>query len=459
MKLQAIILAAGAGTRMKSKLPKVLHKVCGEPMLQHVIDAAYQSDIEECIVVVGHGAQTVKNSLTKDIKTVLQKEQLGTGHAVMMTYDQLTEEGTVLILNGDGPLITEDTLRELLAYHQEKGYNATVLTADLANPHGYGRIVRGTDNGLMKIVEEKDASPEEKMIKEINSGLYCFDAKALREALPRITKENAQGEYYLTDALAIIAGMGKEVGVYKTKDYEDIMAVNAKGQLAQVEEIMRRRIAEKHMEEGVTIINPSHTYIEKHVKIGRDTIVYPGVILVGDTVIGEDCTIGANTRIEDSKIGDSVTIHHSTILQSTVGKCTTVGPYAYVRPNSHIGKHVKIGDFVEIKNAFIGDHSKASHLAYIGDAEVGSHVNIGCGVVFVNYDGKNKHKTIIRDHAFIGSNSNLIAPVIVEEYGYVASGSTITKSVEKGALAIARSHQHNKAGWVEDKGLLKTKEE
>ncbi|AKL93622.1 UDP-N-acetylglucosamine pyrophosphorylase GluM [Clostridium aceticum] len=459
MKLQAIILAAGAGTRMKSKLPKVLHKVCGESMLQHVIHAADQANIKECVVVVGHGAEEVKNSLTENIKTAMQKERLGTGHAVMMAYDQLITEGTVLILNGDGPLITEETLKELVVYHQKEKYSATVLTADLENPYGYGRIVRGVDRELVKIVEEKDASEEQKSIKEINSGLYCFDAKALREALPRITKENAQGEYYLTDALSIIAAMGKSIGVYKTKDYEDIMAVNSKSQLAQVETIMRRRIAEKHMEEGVTIIHPSHTYIEKKVQIGRDTIIYPGAVLSGTTMIGEDCVIGGNTRIEDAKIGDAVTIHDSTIIKSTVGEHTTIGPYAYLRPGSNIGKHVKIGDFVEVKNSTIGDYSKASHLAYIGDAEVGAHVNIGCGVVFVNYDGKNKHKAVVHDHAFIGSNSNLIAPVVVEEHGYVASGSTITKSVEKGALAIARSHQQNKAGWVQRKGLLKTKEE
>ncbi|SDJ83052.1 bifunctional UDP-N-acetylglucosamine diphosphorylase/glucosamine-1-phosphate N-acetyltransferase GlmU [Natronincola ferrireducens] len=459
MKLQAIILAAGAGTRMKSKLPKVLHRVCGQTMLQHVIDTCRQSGIEDSIVVVGHGAEEVKNSLDQGMKTVLQSQQLGTGHAVMMAHDLILEEGTVVVLNGDGPLITEETLGQLLAYHQEKGCSATVLTTELENPHGYGRIMRTTANGLDKIVEEKDATLEEKAVKEINSGLYCFDAKTLREALPKISNNNKQKEYYLTDALTIMKEMGKEVGVYKTPHYEDIMAVNSRVQLAEVEEIMRRRIAKKHMEQGVTIINPNHTYIEKTVVISPDTILYPGVILRGNTIIGEDCSIGADSRIENSTIGKGTTIHNSTILDSLVDEHTTIGPYAYLRPKSQIGKHVKIGDFVEVKNAIIGDYSKASHLAYIGDAEVGSHVNIGCGVVFVNYDGKNKHKTIVKDYAFIGSNANLIAPVTVEESGYVASGSTITKKVEQGALAVSRSRQENKEGWVKRKGLLKTKEE
>ncbi|SET22802.1 UDP-N-acetylglucosamine pyrophosphorylase /glucosamine-1-phosphate N-acetyltransferase [Natronincola peptidivorans] len=459
MKLQTVILAAGAGTRMKSKLPKVLHRVCGEPMLHHVINVARQSDIQECIVVIGHGADQVKESLDKDVKTVLQNQQLGTGHAVKVAYDILIEEGIILVLYGDAPLITEEALRELMAYHENGSYSATVLTAELEDPHGYGRILRTPDNQFEAIVEEKDATKEEKQIKEINSGLYCFDAKALKEALPRITNNNKQQEYYLTDALTIIKEMKGQVGVYKTKDYEDIMAVNSREQLAQVEEIMRRRIAEKHMRDGVTIINPNHTYIERTVKIARDTILYPGVILKGKTVIGEDCSIGANSIIENSRIGNQVEIQNSTILDSTVEESTKIGPYAYIRPNSHIGKHVKIGDFVEVKNATIGDHSKASHLAYIGDAEIGKEVNIGCGVVFVNYDGKNKHKTIVKDYAFIGSNANLIAPVVVEESGYVASGSTITKTVPKGALAVARGRQETKEGWVQRKGLLKIKEE
>lgn len=452
MKLKAIILAAGAGTRMKSKLPKVLHKVCGQTMLSHVIDAANNAKVDESIVVVGHQAEEVKASLTSDIKTLLQEEQLGTGHAVMMAYNNI-EEGTVLVLCGDGPLITEDTLNAMIDYHRQGDFKATVLTADLPNPKDYGRIVRNIEGGLEKIVEEKDATEAEKSIKEINSGIYCFDGRILKEALPRLENENAQGEYYLTDILPIINNMGFKVGAYKTQDYEEIMAVNSRDQLAEVDAIMRNRIAKKHMAQGVTIINPDHTYIEKTVKIGMDTTIYAGTILTGSTVIGEDCIIGQNSRIENSTLGNGVEVQSSTILDSQVDDGTTIGPYAYLRPNSHIGKNVKIGTFVEVKNSKVDDHSSASHLAYIGDADVGKNVNVGCGVVFVNYDGKNKNRSIIEDNAFIGSNANLVAPVIVKQDGYVACGSTITAEVPEGALAIARGRQENKEGWVYKKGL------
>lgn len=457
MKLKAIILAAGAGTRMKSKYPKVLHKVCGSPMLQHVIDAAVSSNVEECVVVVGHGAEQVKSILPEGVKAVHQEKQLGTGHAVMMADEYIQDEGLVLVLYGDGPLITSKTLDALMDYHGKENCGATVLTTDLENPHGYGRIIRDQKGQLEKIVEEKDATGEQKAVKEINSGIYCFNAGALKKALPQIKNDNAQGEYYLTDVLTIIKDMGLKVGLYKTVDYEEIMAVNSREQLAEVENIMRKRIILKHMEQGVTFIDPGSTYIDKNVRIGRDTIIYPGAMLMGNTTIGEDCIIGQNCRIEDSSIGDAVEIQSSTILQSEVEDYTKVGPYAYLRPNSKIGKHVKIGDFVEVKNSTIGDYSKASHLAYVGDAEVGRNVNIGCGVVFVNYDGKKKNKTVVEDNAFIGSNANLVAPVVVREYGYVASGSTITREVPKGALAVGRGRQENKEGWVERKGLKRDK--
>jgi len=455
MKLKAIILAAGEGKRMKSRLPKVLHRVNGQPMLEHVIEAAEGSNVSECIVVVGHGADTVRESIPPHIKTVLQQEQLGTGHAVMMAYDHIDEEGLVLVLYGDGPLITEATLNDLMNYHIEGKYGATVLTTELENPHGYGRILRNEDNELDRIVEEKDTSSEEKLIKEVNSGIYCFAAKALKEALPKLQNNNAQKEYYLTDVLSIIKELGQRSGIFKISDYEEIMAVNSREQLAEVEEIMRRRINKRHMIKGVTLINPDHTYIGKGVIIGQDTIIYPGTIITGKTTIGNDCIIGQNCKIEDSTLANNVTVEGSTIISSSIDEYTSIGPYAYLRPGSQIGKHVKIGDFVEVKNSSIGDYSKASHLAYIGDAEVGKHVNIGCGVVFVNYDGKNKNKTVVEDYGFIGSNANLVAPVIVRENGYVASGSTITKEVPRGTLAVARSKQENKEGWVERKGLLK----
>ncbi|KAB3531844.1 bifunctional UDP-N-acetylglucosamine diphosphorylase/glucosamine-1-phosphate N-acetyltransferase GlmU [Alkaliphilus serpentinus] len=455
MKLKAIILAAGEGKRMKSRIPKVLHKLCGQGMLAHVIEAAEGSQVSETIVVIGHGADEVKSTLKAEIRTVLQKEQLGTGHAVMMAQQYIEDEGNVIVLYGDGPLITEDTLNSLIDYHNKGCYSATVLTTDLSNPQGYGRIIRNNDLELERIVEDKDANPQEKEVKEINSGIYCFSSKELKNALPLLKSNNAQGEYYLTDVLAIIKNMGKKVGLFQTDKYEDIMAANSRDQLSDLEAIMRKRINQKHMENGVTIIDPANTYIEKKVKIGIDTTIYPGAILEGKTIIGEGCKIGPNSHIIDSVIEDHVEIDKSTIKESSVKSNSTIGPYAYLRPGSRIGNNVKIGDFVEVKNSVIGDNSKASHLAYIGDAEVGKGVNIGCGVIFVNYDGVNKHKTIIEDNAFIGSNSNLVAPVKVNENGYVASGSTITKEVPKGALAIARSRQENKEGWAEKKNQKK----
>ncbi|HZK58236.1 MAG TPA: bifunctional UDP-N-acetylglucosamine diphosphorylase/glucosamine-1-phosphate N-acetyltransferase GlmU [Clostridia bacterium] len=455
MRLKAIVLAAGEGTRMKSKLPKVLHKVCGQTMLKHVVDIANNSDVEECIVVVGYEAEKIKESLSSETKTVLQEKQLGTGHAVMMAYDNINKEDMILVLYGDAPLITEKTLEDMVDYHSKGNFKATVLTADLPNPEGYGRIIRDKENRLQKIVEEKDASEKEKSITEINSGIYCFDGRTLKDALPKLRNNNSQKEYYLTDVLPIIRDMGFKVGLYKVQDYEEIMAVNSREQLAEVEAIMRKRIAKKHMENGVTIINPAHTYIEKTVTIGMDTVIHAGVMLTGSTTIGEDCIIGQNSRIENSIIGNGAEIQSSTIINSNVGDGTTVGPYAHLRPNSDVGKHVKIGGFVEVKNSKVDDYSKASHLSYIGDADVGRNVNIGCGVVFVNYDGKNKSRSIIEDNTFIGSNVNLVAPVVVRENGYIACGSTITSEVPGGALAIARARQENKEGWVDKKGLLK----
>ena len=451
MAIQAIILAAGQGTRMKSKLPKVLHRVSGKSMLQHVLDNGRKSLVDQSTVVIGKGAELVRESLPKNVNTVVQKEQLGTGHAVMVAIDEIQEEGITLVLYGDAPLIRGETLDKLMAYHSREVHQATVLTAELDEPYGYGRIIRDQEGLLARIVEERDAKDQERAIKEINSGIYCFDSKELKNTLPKLDNNNAQGEYYLTDVLEILKNEGKKVGAYITDDYEDIMAVNSRVQLAEVQKIMNRRIMEKHMENGVTVINPENTYIEEAVAIGRDTIIEPGVMLKGKTVIGEDVTLKANSVIENSQIADRVTVESSTIKDAVVGEESTIGPYAFLRPKSTIGKRVKIGDFVEVKNSVIGDDSKASHLAYIGDADIGKDVNIGCGVIFVNYDGEKKHRSTIKDHAFIGSNSNIVAPITVEEYGYVACGSNITKKVPKGALAIERGEQHNIDGWVKKK--------
>lgn len=456
-KTTAIILAAGAGTRMKSKLPKVLHKVCGKPMVEHVIDVAKCSECKDVVVVVGHGAEDVKNQIKNNVEYVMQKEQLGTGHAVIQAKDYIPDNGYVLLLYGDTPLIEELTIKKMIDYHRKNNLAATVLTAFVENPFGYGRIVKGKDGSVVKIVEQKDCNEEELEINEINSGMYLYDARLLKESLALINNNNSQNEYYITDVVGILNDKGHKVGSYVLEDMEEILGVNSRIQLAQAEEIMKTRILNKLMESGVTLIDPRNTYIDKSVKIGKDTIIYPGAIIQGDTIIGEDCIIGHNSRISNSIIKSSVEIQNSTIIDSFIDEATTVGPYAYLRPKSKIGKNAKIGDFVEVKNATIGDNSKASHLAYIGDAQVGTNVNIGCGVVFVNYDGVNKHKTVVEDNAFVGSNTNLVAPVTIKENAYIATGSTITKEVPSGALSVARAKQRNIEGWVERKGLLKNK--
>ena len=448
MNFKAIILAAGKGTRMKSKYPKVIHKVCGKEMVNHVIDVSKKSGVKDIVAILGHGCDVVKEKLPTDTMIAMQTEQLGTGHAVKMAKDYIKDEDTIVVLCGDTPLIKEETLKRLFDYHLENGYHTTVLTTEVDNPTGYGRIIRDENQDLLKIVEQKDANEEEKLVKEINSGIYCFNGNSLRESLDLLDNNNAQGEYYLTDTIQIMRNKGLKVGAYNGSTIEELMGVNSRVELSRAEDIMRKRINETHMVNGVTIIDTNSTYIEADVQIGNDTIVYPGTMLRGNTIIGSNCIIGMNSNITNSKIGDYTEIENSTIIDSIVGENTNIGPYAYLRPNSNIGNNVKIGDFVEVKNATIEDNSKASHLSYIGDAHVGKDVNIGCGVVFVNYDGKNKYKSVVKDGAFIGSNSNLVAPVTVEEKGFIATGSTITEDVPQGALAIARERQVVKEGWV-----------
>lgn len=456
----AIILAAGAGVRMKSRVPKVLHQVCGRTMLEQVIRQVKLCGIKDIVVVVGHGSEQVMAACAStDVKFALQKEQLGTGHAVMQAVGFIPDEGDVLILCGDTPLISSQTLQDFIKAHNQSQNDGTVLIADLKDPFGYGRIVKNEMGDLKKIVEQKDASDVEKIINEINSGVFCFKAELLKANLARLSTNNAQGEYYITDVISLAASEGKRAGIYKIKDADEIMGINNRIQLALAEQIMQRRIIEKLMLEGVTFIDKESAYIEDSVEIGIDTIVYPGVILKGTTRIGESCIIGQNSRIEDSSVGDFVEIQSSLILKSKVGDYSTIGPFAYLRPGSQLGRHVKIGDFVEVKNAAIGNYSKASHLSYIGDADVGSHVNIGCGVVFVNYDGKKKYRSIILSGAFIGSNSNVVAPVTVGENAYIAAGTTVTRDVPGGALCLGRVKEKHIEGWVARKQLLKNHEE
>ncbi|HZG16799.1 MAG TPA: bifunctional UDP-N-acetylglucosamine diphosphorylase/glucosamine-1-phosphate N-acetyltransferase GlmU [Candidatus Bathyarchaeia archaeon] len=448
-KIHAVVLAAGQGTRMKSKLYKVLHPVCGKPMVQHVTDTLAAMQVDDVVVVVGHGAEAVRATLGDRVAYALQSEQLGTAHAVQQAVPHLLDkEGTTFILYGDVPLLSEETLRALLVYHEEQNAAATVLTADMADPTGYGRIIRNEAGEVLRIVEHKDATDEQRAIREINTGIYCFDNKKLITALSQVKNDNVQGEYYVTDCIGILRDAGEKVVAYIAKDPDETMGVNDRVQLAQAESYMRRRINERHMRNGVTIQDPASTYIEADVVIGSDTYILPGTHLRGKTVVGADCTLGPQTDLRDMTIADRVTISYSILVESTVGENVTVGPFAYVRPGSEIAAEAKIGDFVELKNAKIGKGSKVPHLSYVGDAEIGENVNIGCGTITVNYDGEKKHKTIVGNDVFVGCNSNLVAPVTIGDGAYVAAGSTITQDVPGDALAIARERQVNKSGYA-----------
>jgi bifunctional UDP-N-acetylglucosamine pyrophosphorylase / glucosamine-1-phosphate N-acetyltransferase len=448
--IYAIVLAAGQGTRMKSKLYKVLHPVCGKPMVEHVVDNIYTlQDVERIVTVVGHGAEMVKEQLGNKSEYVLQAEQLGTAHAVLQAENILAnEEGTTLVVCGDTPLIRPETMKALYDYHIAQNAKATILTAIAQDPTGYGRIIRGEDGNVESIVEQKDANAEQQKVTEINTGTYCFDNKALFEALKLVKNENAQGEYYLPDVIEILQKQGEIVAAYSTSSFDETLGVNDRFALSQAEELMRARINEKHMRNGVTIINPASTHISADAVIGSDTVVKPGTVIEGKTVIGSDCVIGPNSQIVNSTIGDQTTVNNSVITDSTVGSATAIGPFAHLRPDSKLGDHVKIGNFVEVKKSVLGNDTKVSHLSYIGDAEIGQNVNIGCGSITVNYDGVNKFKTTIEDDVFVGCNSNLVAPVTLGAGSFIAAGSTITKDVPGDALAIARSRQENKLEYV-----------
>lgn len=446
----AVVLAAGQGTRMKSKLYKVLHPVCGKPMVEHVVDHIADLDVHETVTVVGHGAEAVKEHLRNKSGFVIQEEQLGTAHAVMQAKSLLGQKsGTTLVVCGDTPLIKEETMAALMKEHEDTGAKATILTALAEDPTGYGRLIRSENGDVARIVEHKDANESELAVKEINTGTYCFDNAALFEALEHVSNENAQGEYYLPDVIEIMKKQGELVAAHVTEEFEETLGVNDRLALSEAERIMRKRINAQHMRNGVTIINPANTYIDSDVEIGRDTVIYPGTVLKGKTVIGEECRIGPNTEVADCTIGNGTVIEHSVVRNSEIGNSVNIGPFAHIRPESLIHDEVKIGNFVEIKKTNFGKGSKASHLSYIGDAEVGERANIGCGSITVNYDGQSKHLTKIGDDVFVGCNSNLVAPVEIENGAYIAAGSTITESVPEAALAIARSRQTNKENYAE----------
>ncbi|WP_434178558.1 bifunctional UDP-N-acetylglucosamine diphosphorylase/glucosamine-1-phosphate N-acetyltransferase GlmU [Bacillus stercoris] len=447
----AVVLAAGQGTRMKSKLYKVLHPVCGKPMVEHVVDEALKLSLSKLVTIVGHGAEEVKKQLGDKSEYALQAEQLGTAHAVKQAQPFLADEkGVTIVICGDTPLLTAETMEEMLKEHTQREAKATILTAVAEDPTGYGRIIRSQNGAVQKIVEHKDASEEERLVTEINTGTYCFDNEALFRAIDQVSNDNAQGEYYLPDVIEILKNEGETVAAYQTGNFQETLGVNDRVALSQAEQFMKERINKRHMQNGVTLIDPMNTYISPDAVIGSDTVIYPGTVIKGEVQIGEDTIIGPHTEIMNSSIGSRTVIKQSVVNHSKVGNDVNIGPFAHIRPDSVIGNEVKIGNFVEIKKTQFGDRSKASHLSYVGDAEVGTDVNLGCGSITVNYDGKNKYLTKIEDGAFIGCNSNLVAPVTVGEGAYVAAGSTVTEDVPEKALAIARARQVNKDDYVKN---------
>lgn len=448
--LAAVILAAGKGTRMKSALPKVLHELNGRPMVHYPVQQAARLGCRPTVLVVGHGADAVKECLAgQEVNFALQEQQLGTGHALLSAGAALADfSGAVLLLCGDVPLLRQETLQQLFDYHRREGAAATVLTAEMVDPYGYGRILR-EGSEVLGIVEEKDASDEQRTITEINTGIYIFEAPQVFEILSGLGCDNAQGEYYLTDVLAALRAGGRKVRALVMDDPAEAMGINSRLQLAEAAAIMRQRINERLMLGGVTLIDPQATYIDDQVEIGADTIVHPGVCLRGATRIGQGCLVEPQVTVADCQVGDQVRLKAGSVLEgSQIGSHSEVGPMAHLRPGTVLAGHNKIGNFVETKKATIGEGSKASHLTYIGDAELGARVNIGCGTITCNYDGVNKHKTIIEDEVFVGSDTQFVAPVRIGRNSLIAAGSTITKDVPANALALSRSPQKNLEDWV-----------
>jgi bifunctional UDP-N-acetylglucosamine pyrophosphorylase/glucosamine-1-phosphate N-acetyltransferase len=449
LKYSAVILAAGKGVRMVSKLPKVLHPVAGKPMVAHVINQVKAAGIENIILVVGSGRQEVEEAMSgEQVHFVVQEQQLGTGHALMQARTAAKHSEQVLVLAGDTPLLKPEMLKKLIQFHEQQKAVATVLSCEAEDPFGYGRIIRNQEGFLECIVEEKDADVSQKAIKEINSGIYCFNTGIIFDKLANLNNNNSQGEYYLTEVIEILKKENKQVAVYLSPDSESIHGINDRQQLAYAESILRQRINIQLMKEGVSIVDPLTTFIDSEVKIGNDTVILPFTMIEGKTVIGTNCRIGPSSRISSSLIGNNVNIESSRILEAKIGDDCNIGPYAYLRPGAVLHSGVKIGDFVEIKKSVIGENSKIPHLSYVGDAQVGKGVNIGAGTITCNYDGFNKYNTVLEDGVFIGSNSNLVAPVKIGKNSYTGAGSTITRDVEEDSLAVERAAQKNIIGWA-----------
>lgn len=441
----AIVLAAGKGTRMKSDKCKVMHEVLHKPMIGHIVESLRKANVDRIVVVVGHGAESVKEYLKDSVEYALQEPQLGTGHAAMQAEMLKEEKGDTIILCGDGPCIQSETI--LKVFEANKDHACSVVTAVLEDGARYGRIVRNEKNLVEKIVEAKDCSSEELEIKEINTGIFCFKNELLFEGLKEIKNNNAQNEYYLTDLVEIFNKKGLSVNAMVVDDVDETMGVNDRVDLAKAQKWLKQHVNKKHMMNGVTLIDPDNTYIDTEVSIGVDSVIYPNVHLEGNTVIGNNVTILPNSYLRNAVIEDGAVIDSSKVVESKVGANSTVGPMSHLRNNTVVASNCRIGNFVEFKNTNFGEGSKCAHLTYVGDSDVGKGVNFGCGVVTVNYDGKNKFRTTIKDGAFIGSNCNLIAPVTIGENALLAAGSTITSSVEDGDMGIARSRQSIKKGY------------
>ncbi|KGP75534.1 bifunctional N-acetylglucosamine-1-phosphate uridyltransferase/glucosamine-1-phosphate acetyltransferase [Desulfosporosinus sp. Tol-M] len=444
--LVAVIMAAGKGTRMKSKLPKVMHSLAGKTLVEHVLDTVSQVGIGRPLVIVGHGREEIENRISERVELVVQTEQLGTGHAVMQALPYLAGAQTVLVLSGDQPLLKTETLKTLIELHEAQGVSATVLTACMDQPFGYGRVIRNGEF-VVKIAEEKDATFEQRQINEINTGTYCFKGSALKEALVKITTQNTQGEYYLTEVFDVLLKLGEKVLAYCTLDSNEALGINSRGQLAKAEAILRERILDHWMSEGVTVVDPFSTFIDADVELSHDVTILPFTRLMGKTRIEEDAVIGPQTSLENCAVGRGSELTYTVAKDAVIGERCHIGPFAYLRPGTKLEAEVKVGDFVEIKNSWIEMGTKIPHLSYIGDTHVGRSVNIGAGSITCNYDGVNKHPTKIGDYAFIGSNTNLVAPLDVGEYAFTGAGSTITKNVPARALAVERSPQVIKEQW------------
>ena len=451
MSTAAIVLAAGAGTRMKSKKPKVAHEVLGKPLVRWVVDAAREAGVERVVSVVGHAREQVAPLVEGDTEIVVQEQQNGTAGAVAVCADALADfDGSLVVLSGDCPLISSETIAALVKVREDADAAVVVLSMELENPFGYGRIIRGEDGSVVRIVEQKDATPEEAAVRECNSGFYCFDAKALFAALSKVGSDNAQGEFYLTDVLEICRNEGRIVTALTAQDPTECLGVNSRAQLAQAASVMRDRINARHLAAGVTMWDPSSVWIGPDVRIERDVELLPQVILMGSTFIGEDSVVGPNTRLTDTTVGRGCVIDETVAVEAVVDDGATCGPRAYLRPAAHLCEGAKAGTHVEIKKSTIGAGSKVPHLSYVGDATIGEGVNLGAGTITCNYDGAKKWPTVIGDDVFVGSSTMLVAPVSIGAGSLIGAGSVITEDVSPDALALGRARQVEIEGWAEE---------